>query len=203
MLINYSNIIDPLLRSVRIKILEISLIKKDSVVLDVCCGTGDQSFYYAQKSNHVFGIDIDPHMIGLTGKRKQQKKDNNPVFIIADAGNLPFEDNYFDLVSICLALHEKNEELRNKALAEIKRVTKKDGTIIIVDYSVPLPNNPLSLFVKIIEFFAGKNHFDCFNNYIKTGGVEKILKYNNLEAKENIFLAGGMLKLIKIINYQI
>ncbi|MDD5098359.1 MAG: class I SAM-dependent methyltransferase [Candidatus Pacebacteria bacterium] len=197
MLINYSNIIDPLLRSVRIKTLETSLIEKDSVVLDVCCGTGDQSFYYAQRSNHVFGIDIDPNMINLAGKSR--KKDNNPIFIIADASNLPFKDNYFDLVSICLALHEKNEELRIKVLSEIKRVAKKDGTIIIVDYNVPLPNNPLSLFIKIIEFFAGKDHFECFNNYIKSGGIEEILKYNKLEAKENVFLIVGAIRLAKVI----
>ncbi|MFA5072223.1 MAG: methyltransferase domain-containing protein [Candidatus Pacearchaeota archaeon] len=194
MLINYSNTIDYILKGVRIKILQNSLIEKDDLVLDVCCGTGDQAFYYAQKSNHVFGIDIDPKMIGL------KKKERNPALISGNARKLPFEDNYFNLTSICLALHEKDEELRNQIINEMKRVTKKGGTIMIVDYNVPLPKNPLSLLVKAIEFFAGKNHFACFNNYIKTGGLDKILNQNQLKIKEELFLLMGTIKLIKAVN---
>jgi len=189
---DYSNTIDYLLRGLRIKILENSLIKKDSFVLDVCCGTGDQAFYYAQKSNHVFGVDIDSKMIGL--KRKKE----NPTLIVIDARELPFKDDYFDLTSICLALHEKDEKLRNQIVGEMKRVTKKDGTIMIVDYNNPLPNNPLSLFIRIIEFFAGKDHFKYFNDYIRKGGMERILEQNNLKAKESILLARGTIRLIKI-----
>jgi ubiquinone/menaquinone biosynthesis C-methylase UbiE len=195
-LINYSNIIDPPLKRIRVKMLESSLIKKDSVVLDVCCGTGDQCFYYAQKSDHVFGVDIDPGMIGLARKRKQEVA-NNPQLIIADASNLPFSDDYFDLVSICLALHEKNEELRNKVVSEIKRVVKKDGTIMIVDYNAPLPNNIASLLIKITEFFAGKEHFKCFNDYVKIGGMDKTIKYSNLKVKEKSFFIQGTMKLVK------
>jgi len=197
MLINYSNTIDYLLRGLRVEILDNSLIKEDSLVLDVCCGTGDQAFYYAQKSNHVFGVDIDSRMISLAQKRK---KDNNPTLIVTDARELPFEDNYFDLTSICLALHEKDEKLRNQIIHEMKRVTKKGGTIMIVDYNVPLPNNHLSLFIRIIEFFAGKDHFSCFNDYIKNGGVDKILSHNQLRTKEGLLLFGGTIKLIKVVN---
>jgi len=197
MLINYSNIIDPPLKRIRIKMLESSLIKKDSIVLDVCCGTGDQCFYYAQKSNHVFGVDINQAMIGLAKKRKQ-KEANNPQLIIADAGSLPFADNYFDLVSICLALHEKDEELRNKVISEIKRVVKEDGIIMIVDYNSPLPNNIASLLIKITEFLAGRDHFKCFNSYVKMGGINKILEDNDLEMKEETFLIQKTMKLVKI-----
>jgi len=200
MIINYSNTIDPLLKNIRTKIFEESLIQKESLVLDVCCGTIDQAFYYAKKSDYVFGVDLDSRMIDLAQKRKQQTKNNNPNFIISDASNLPFQDNYFDLVSICLALHEKNQKLINKIISEMKRVTKKGGTIMIIDYNVPLPINLLGLFIRTIEFFAGKDHFNCFNNYIKLGGIDKILKQNNLEAKENLFLMHRIIKLVKIIN---
>lgn len=199
MIINYSNTIDYLLRGLRVEVLENSLIKEDSLVLDVCCGTGDQAFYYAQKSNNVFGVDIDSNMISLAQKRKNKKEDN-PTFIVADARKLPFKDNCFDLTSICLALHEKDEKLRNQIIYEMKRVAKKGGTIMIVDYSAPLPNSPLSLFIKAIEFFAGKDHFGCFNDYIKTGGLDKILNQNQLEVREKLFISRRMMELIKIVN---
>ncbi|MFA5169310.1 MAG: class I SAM-dependent methyltransferase [Candidatus Paceibacterota bacterium] len=197
MLIDYSNTVDYLLKGLRIKILENSSIKEDTLVLDVCCGTGDQAFYYAQKSNHVFGVDIDSKMIGLAQKRK---KDDSPTLIVTDARKLPFEDNYFDLTSICLALHEKEEKLRNQIIHEMKRVTKKGGTIMIVDYNVPLPNNFLSLFIRIIEFFAGTNHFSCFNDYIKSGGTDRILNQNQLKTKEELLLFSRTIKLIKVVN---
>lgn len=198
MIINYSNTIDYLLKGIRVKILKNCLIDKDFFVLDVCCGTGDQAFYYTEKSNHVWGVDIDPKMISLSQKRKKEK--NNPILIVADARKLPFDDNYFDLTSTCLALHEKDERLVNQIISEIKRVTKKGGTIMIVDYNVPLSNNILSLFIKIIEFFAGKYHFEFFNNYIKNGGIDKILNKNRLKAKEEIFFLNRTIKLIKAIN---
>lgn len=197
MLMDYSNTVDYLLKGLRVKILENSSIKEDTLVLDVCCGTGDQAFYYAQKSNHVFGVDIDSKMIGLAQKRK---KDDSPTLIVTDARKLPFEDNYFDLTSICLALHEKEEKLRNQIIHEMKRVTKKGGTIMIVDYNVPLPNNFLSLFIRIIEFFAGTNHFSCFNDYIKSGGTDRILNQNQLKTKEELLLFSRTIKLIKVVN---
>lgn len=200
MFFNYSNIIDPLLKSVRAKIAEEALVKKDSVVLDVCCGTGDQAFYYAKISDYVFGIDLDPKMIALAEERKR-KENSNVFFEVGDASKLPFENDYFDIVSICLALHEKNEELRNKVLAEIKRVTKLNGEIIIVDYSAPLPNNPTAWLVSGIEWLAGKDHFSCFRDYLKKGGLKYLLRQSGLKVEKNILISNRTMEITKIHNF--
>lgn len=192
MFFNYSNIIDPFLRRLRTKVLSFSLIEKDTKILDVCCGTGNQCLYFSQKSNFVFGIDLDESMIKLS---KRNKKINLRV---ADAQKIPFKENYFDLVSISLALHEKDAELRNKIISEIKRVTKRKGIIIIADYSSPLPNNPFSFIIKTVERIAGENHFRCFNEYILSGGIDKILKDNNLSFDKEEFIYFNTIRIIRI-----
>jgi len=199
MFFNYTNIIDPILKSVRVEMLKAAALKKESVVLDVCCGTGDQAFYYAQESDNVFGIDLDPAMINFANKRKQ-KENSNACFKIADASNLPFSDDYFDTVSICLALHEKSEELRNKIITEMKRVAKQGGEIIIVDYIVPMPNNFTSLLIRTIERFAGKEHFSYFNDFLKKEGLRELLKQNNLSVQSSKLVANGTMELVKIVN---
>jgi ubiquinone/menaquinone biosynthesis C-methylase UbiE len=199
MFFNYTNIIDPILKSVRVEMLKIAALKKDSVVLDVCCGTGDQAFYYAKVSDCVFGIDLDPVMIDFANKKKQ-KQNSTACFKVADASNLPFNDNYFDIVSICLALHEKNEELRNKIISEMKRVAKKGGEIMIVDYTVPMPDNFTAWFIRTIEWFAGKEHFNYFNEYLKKGGLKELLKQNNLSVQSSKLIANGTMELIKTVN---
>ena len=197
MILNYTNLVDPILKSLRLKVLEVSQIKENSLVLDVCCGTGDQAFYFAKNSDHVFGIDLDPSMLALANKRKQKQK-GNVGFSLADASQLPFEDNYFDLVSTCLALHEKNEELRNKVLLEMKRVVKKDGKIIIVDYNTPMPKNPMALVIYITEYLAGKNHFNCFKEYHKRKGLKELLAKIGLKVEKRIFIYKETIELLEI-----
>lgn len=163
-------IIDFFLKDIRIKMAEIALLKKESKVLDVCCGTGNQADYYALKSDYVWGIDIDT-----------VERDGNPKIIIGDARSMPFEDKYFDVTSICLALHEKDHELRDKVIKEMERVTKKNGKMIVADYVVPRPLNLNSFIIKTIEFLAGKEHFKCFNDYIAKGGLDGIIKRRRQE----------------------
>jgi len=178
-------ILDYILRSVRTKVLEMSEIKKQDKVLDVCCGTGAQAFLFSRHSDFVYGIDLDARMIEFAINRK-----SNVRFGVAYAEHLPFPDHYFDVVSITLALHEKDEELRQLVFSEIKRVVKKDGRIIIADYNYPLPF--LGFLVRIIERLAGEYHYESFKNYLSLKGL------NNLEFKEQSFAIMNTIKIIKI-----
>ena len=63
LLFNYSTIVDPILKDIRICVAELSSIKAGDRVLDVGCGTGDQSFHYEQKGAIATGVDRNPNMI--------------------------------------------------------------------------------------------------------------------------------------------
>lgn len=197
---NYSTIIDPLLRNIRIYVLKFSGIKTGDKVLDVCCGTGDQVFYFAKERAIAYGIDLDPDMIEVAKRNKKKLGLNNVSFQIADAQNLPFENEFFDCVSISLGLHEKESGVRDKIISEMKRVVKKEGSLIFIDFRIPLPKSIYSYFIKAIEYFAGRNHFEHFKDYLKQGGLSEILNKNQLQIEKRDYIKNRIIEMIKARN---
>jgi len=194
---NYSKIIDPLMRDVRVFVPKFTGIKPGDKALDVCCGTGDQVFYYNKEGAIAYGIDLDLKMIRMAEKDKRRKNNKNVFFQIADATKLPFEDNFFDHVSISLALHEKESNIRDKVISEMKRVVKKEGSIIFIDFKIPFPNNFYSYSIKFIEYLNGKDHFRYFKDYINQGGLDKLLEKNKLQEEKRSFFRHNNIVMIK------
>lgn len=100
-----------------------------SMVLDLCCGTGDFSriiskFYPRAK---VIGLDISDKMLKIA-------KTKNPtgVFMKGDCTELPFMENEFDYVTMGFGL--RNIQNRQKAIEEIYRVLEKDGKFLQLDF---------------------------------------------------------------------
>ena len=186
---SYSRVIDPLLRNIRIFVPKFAGMKSGNKVLDVCCGTGDQVFYYAKAGIVAFGIDLDQNMIRVARGDKRNKETKNVSFQVADAVKLPFEDNFFNYASISFALHEKERDVRSKIISEMKRVVKEGGILVFVDYQSPMPGNFFSYLIRLVERFAGKDHFNCFKDYIRQGGLYTLLSENRLrEEKRKFFM---------------
>jgi len=196
----YSVLIDPLLRDLRVYTIEFSGMKKGNKVLDLGCGTGDQVFYYGKRGTEATGIDLNPEMIKVAEKRKKRENLPNLSFLIADASKLPFQDNSFDFASISLVFHEIEKDSRNKIISEMKRVVKKDGFLIFTDFRVPLRFNMVSFFVRTIEYFAGKSHYQYFKDYFEQKGLIPLLLRNKLRPEKKDFLKGGLLVIIKARN---
>lgn len=136
---------------------------KNKKVLDIACGTGWGTMMILSQGNatEVFGVDIDKETIDTNKKKYGEFK--NQFFICSSCYNINFEDNTFD-VSISI---ETLEHLDNpkKFLAELKRVTKPNGLIII---STPLNNsdqrfNPSNPFH--IREYNEKELREMFNEY--------------------------------------
>lgn len=103
-------------------------------VLDLAAGTGTSAEPYADAGIDVVACDFSLGMLKV-GKRRRPDID----FIAGDATNLPFADNSFDAVTISFGLRNVNEP--HKALAEMLRVTKPGGRLVIAEFSSPV--NPL------------------------------------------------------------
>ncbi len=196
--LNYSTLIDPFLRGVRLYTIYFSRMKAGDRDLDVCCGTGDQAFHYAGAGITAAGIDLDPNILKLAGKDK--RKTTNVSFQRADACYLPFRDNSFDYASISFALHEKERAARDKIIAEMKRVVRKDGALIFLDFQVPLSRKLLPSLVRVLEFFAGRNHHRCFRDYLAQGGLDVLLARNQLAEARRDYLKDGLITIIKAVN---
>ena len=178
--LNYATVIDPLLRNIRAYILEFSGMKSGDRVLDVCCGTGDQAVHYAKRGIFATGVDLSPGMIKLAEKNKRKHGLENVSFQIADSTNLPFKDEFFGYASISFALHEQGRATRDRTISEMKRVVKKGGILVFIDFPIPLPGNLYAYLIKTIEFLAGRQHYEHFRDYVEQGGLDAILKKNQL-----------------------
>jgi len=126
----------------REKVADTTNARNGSRILDVATGTGKQAFAFARKGHDVIGIDLSEDMLK---QAKRKNKYENARFDVADATNLPFEDNSFDVSCASFALHDMIPTIREKALKEMIRVTKPKGTVVIVDYA--LPKNKLKRFL--------------------------------------------------------
>ncbi len=114
-------------------------IPRASRVLDLGCGWGTLSFPLAKEYDRVFAVDSTKEKVQFINIRARQSKINNISPVYADALNLPFEDNYFDLIVVYGVLEwmglsggKKRPEFYQLALLkEARRVLKKGGYLYL------------------------------------------------------------------------
>ncbi len=94
-------------------------------VLDIGCGDGGDGELFAAGGADVTGVDIAPH------PNWERLKSGRLNFRTADACALPFSNKSFDLVFEKDTLHHL--ERPERALAEIRRVTRKGGRIVLIE----------------------------------------------------------------------
>ncbi len=105
-------------------------------VLDYGCGVGTFTIWLAKQGAIVTGIDISDARIELAKRRAIEEGVSNATFLVMDAENLEFDDDYFDIVCGGAILHHLN---LSKALSEIARVLKPGKMAVFIE---PLGHNP-------------------------------------------------------------
>lgn len=100
-------------------------------LLDVASGTGDLALEIQEACPdcEVIASDFCAEMLAHAASRGMQKT------IVADALNLPFPDNGFDVVTVAFGL--RNMADYPAALREMNRVLKPGGRLVILDFSLP------------------------------------------------------------------
>ena len=131
---------------------------RDTVVVDVACGTGDLSLAFARRLERgkVIGVDFTYEMLPIASHKAVKTEtyvkcdpgpnrfwhlSENTFFVQGDAMNLPLPDACCDVVSIAFGIRNVAEPA--KAMAEFYRVLKPGGRLIVLEFS--LPKNPLLL----------------------------------------------------------
>ncbi|MCW4049113.1 MAG: class I SAM-dependent methyltransferase [Candidatus Bathyarchaeota archaeon] len=147
-------------------------------VLEIGCGVGVLSSYLADKySWSVTGIDIDSEQIEIA--RRDQAENEYLKFVEADATNLPYGDDDFDLVLSFDVLHHIPDWVG--AIGEIYRVLKPDGFYVLNDlaFSSFLVKN----FRGLLSKFGGLFTVDEFSHQLKVNNFDVVY-----EEKANNFL---------------
>ena len=100
------------------------------VVLDIAAGTGTSSEPFADS-----GVDVVPADFSLGMLRVGHRRRSDLGFTAADAMNLPFADESFDVVTMSFGL--RNVADPDAALREFLRVTKPGGRLVVCEFSQP------------------------------------------------------------------
>jgi ubiquinone/menaquinone biosynthesis C-methylase UbiE len=111
------------------------------IILDDGCGTG---LFVTQQQNTIIGIDLSTRL--LCTARKRTKNQLNKHLAQADAENLPIKDEIFNQTVLITVI--QNIPNQFKTITEMKRVTKKGGTIIITAHKKTIKPEELE---KIIQ----------------------------------------------------
>jgi len=107
-----------------------------ALVLDVACGTGDLAFeLQAWGRAKVFGTDFCRPMLKVAFD-KNKKYNTSIPYLEADGMNLSFADNTFDAVTIAFGL--RNFSNWHNGLEELLRILKKNGKLVILEFSTPV-----------------------------------------------------------------
>lgn len=122
-------------------------------IVDVACGTGDMIIFWKQVANenkidlkNIIGVDPSVGMMEV-GKKKLPDVE----FIEAFATEMPIEDSSADIISISYGI--RNVVERQKAFDEFARVLKKDGLVVISEFT---KNKKEKLLDHVTDFYMNK-----------------------------------------------
>ena len=110
-------------------------VKEGFEVLDIAGGTGDLALAFAKKvgkSGRVVHTDIN-HAMLATGRNRLLDAGVQLPTLVCDAEKLPFPENHFDVVSVAFGL--RNMTRKDVALAEMHRVLKPGGKLLVLEFS--------------------------------------------------------------------
>lgn len=107
------------------------------LILDVATGTADLAIALAKlKPEKITGIDISEKMLAFGQEKINKLKLVETIKLKqSDAEKIPFSDHSFDLVAVAFGV--RNFETLQKGLKEIHRVLRKNGSIAVLEFSMP------------------------------------------------------------------
>ena len=112
--------------------------ERPQFILDVATGTADFAIEANKllKPKKIIGVDISAGMLSY-GQEKINKLglQNTIELKLGDSEKLPFDDNTFDAVTVSFGV--RNFENLEKGLADIYRVLKKGGSLVVLEFSQP------------------------------------------------------------------
>ena len=172
-----AKIYDPIfylsLKPIRIAVMNELLKYKEKIILDLCCGTGNQIKLLSKHGfRNLYCLDISDSMLEIA-----KRNDSSIKIYNEDATKTNFDDASFDVVIISFAIHEKDRNTQQALINEAYRIIKKDGFMLVVDYVFDNKTTKFGrILISIIERIAGREHYRNFKSYIQNKGLLSLIK---------------------------
>ena len=109
--------------------------RHNDLILDLCCGTGDQAVAIRRRGGRVVAADFCLPMLALARPKLGSGAGISPRLATADALALPFADGSFEGATVSFGL--RNVQDLDAALRELYRVLKPGGQLAVLEPAVP------------------------------------------------------------------
>ena len=126
-------------KALRRMTVELAGLKPGEKVLEIGSGTGTLTLAAKRKvgaTGEADGIDVAPEMVAVA-TRKATRRRVDAKFQVGTMQNLPFEAARFDAALCSFMIFHMPEDVRRKGFAEIHRVLKPGGRLLILDFGWP------------------------------------------------------------------
>lgn len=158
-------------RELRQRTIDLARLQPGEQVLDVGCGTGTLAIevqLLVGKTCHVAGIDPGTQQIARTHSKATRR--NLPIdFQTGVIEHFAFPDQTFDVVFSTLMMHHLPVGLKRQGLAEISRVLKPGGRLIIADFKRKQERQG-----RAARFHAGGSNMQDLTALIKDAGFSQV-----------------------------
>jgi ubiquinone/menaquinone biosynthesis methyltransferase len=141
--------------------------KPNERALDLCCGTGDLTLMLAHRGADVVAVDFSDRMLQVAQRRTLQSRCSKregqspnarhaachtPSFIQADALQMPFPTNSFDVVTVAYGLRNLSDI--GAGLREMMRVASPGARLLVLDFGKPDNSIWRRLYFAYLKFFV-------------------------------------------------
>lgn len=148
---------------------------KNKKILEIGCGCGEGSVYFAKQGADVTATDLSSRMVELA-KKVAELHGVSIAGAVCPSDKLPFSDCSFDIVYAANVIHHVDIE---NTIREIKRVLKPDGTFVCWD---PIKYNPaINIYRKLAEGVRTIDEHPIDSHYVR------FLRKNFLKVKNKGF----------------
>lgn len=144
-----------------------NIIPEKSKILELGCGAGNDSNFFANNKHTVIATDFSP--VAVEQNRKTYSS-SNVTFEVLDmsTGVFSFKNETFDVVYARLSLHYFNDQITKQIFKEINRILKPGGKLCFMCKSINEPYYGLGVEIEK-DMFEYKGHIRHFfsENYVK------------------------------------
>ena len=166
-------------RRLRKTTVDLALIQPGDCVLDVGCGTGEVTLAAKTRAKQgaVYGIDPAPEMIAVA-RSKAARKRLDMDFRVGVIEALPFADASMDVVTSSLMMHHLPDDLKIRGLAEIYRVLKPGGRLLIADFLRPTGSFLNHVFIVFTRHQGLQKGIEDLQALLRKAGFQQIIQSN-------------------------
>lgn len=157
------------------RMMELAAIAPGERILDVGCGPGRLAIMagrVAGPAGEACGVDPAPQMIELA-RRNAAQAAVPARFDVGVIEALPYPGDHFDVVLSSMMLHHLPDDLKDRGLAEIRRVLKPAGRVLAVDFGAT-PGEGFGHVLCVLGLRTGWDHAERLREMFKKAGLETV-----------------------------